>query len=211
VPAEYSRLIGDDIYLAGEAKPHPPQEVAAASPAKTTPPAPSSKQLVELAKIGKTSECLQGLELLAERKGAGEFAIAPLEILLEAVKEDLKELVAPSTKVIAAAETCRAVLRVLAVAIPKDHPQLNVLSAKAHNRRGDALLILGRAEEAISEFDRAEGLAPNDAYIFYNRGRARLAKGDLEAAKADLATAASDRFKQPKARKLALKALAESL
>ncbi|HEX8296841.1 MAG TPA: caspase family protein [Chthoniobacteraceae bacterium] len=211
VPAEYSRLIGDDIYLAGEAKPHPPQQVAAPSPTKTTPPAPSSKQLVELAKNGKIRECLEGLELLAEQKGAGEFAIAPLEILLEAVKEDLKEVVAPSTKVIAAAETCRAVLRVLAVAVPEDHPQLNVLSAKAHNRRGDALLILGRAEEAISEFDRAEELAPNDAYVFYNRARAHMAKGDLEAAKADLTPAASDRFKQPKARKLALKALAELL
>ncbi|HEX8371550.1 MAG TPA: caspase family protein [Chthoniobacterales bacterium] len=211
VPAEYSRLVGDDIYLAGENKPAAPEPVAAAPAAEATPAeAPDPKTLTELAKAGKTSECLQGLEMTAKNQGAGEFAISPLEMLLEAVKEDLKAADAPSTKVIAAAETCASILRVIPATIPKEHPQKDVLAAKAHNRRGDALLILGRADEAIAEFDDAEKLAPDDAYVLYNRGKARLAKGDLEAAKTDLTAAASDRFKQPKARQLALEALAKS-
>lgn len=79
----------------------------------------------------------------------------------------------------------------------------------ARNRRGDALLhLLGRAEEAIAEFDQAQAFAPNDAYILYNRGRAHLALGKTAEAKADFTTAASARFDQPKAKKLALQALA---
>jgi tetratricopeptide (TPR) repeat protein len=211
VPAEYSRLVGDDIYLAGENKPAASEAVVSTAVPEATPAAaPDPKTLVVLAKAGKTSECLQGLEIVAKQEGAGEFAISPVEMRLDAVKEDLKAADAPSTKIIAAAETCASILQVLPMAVPKEHPQMNILSAKAHNRRGDALLILGRADEAISQFDEAEKLAPEDAYILYNRGKARLAKGDLEAAKTDFTAAASDRFEQPGARKLALQALAES-
>ena len=93
--------------------------------------------------------------------------------------------------------------------LPKDHPQAPSLAAKAHNRRGDALVLLGRAQEAIAEFDQAQPLAPNDAYVLYNRGRAYLALGKTEEAKADFNAASSDRFDQPKAKKLAQRALAE--
>ncbi len=93
--------------------------------------------------------------------------------------------------------------------LPKDDAQSAVLAAKAHNRRGDALLLLDRAQEAIAEFDQAQTLAPNNAYILYNRGRANLALGKTTEAKADFTTAASDRFDQPKAKKLALEALAQ--
>ena len=52
-------------------------------------------------------------------------------------------------------------------------------------------------------------LAPADAYPVYNRGRAHLALGHKDEAKADFTTASNPKFNQPKARKLALKALAD--
>jgi len=82
------------------------------------------------------------------------------------------------------------------------------LTAKAHNRRGDALLLLGRPREALSAFDAAQPLAPNDPYILFNRGRAYLALGDKPAARADFTAAGDPKFDRPVARKLAREALA---
>lgn len=211
LPAEYSRLFGDDIYLAGPAV---PQTVV--SPADVVPPAtknipaapPAPDELVKLAEVGKGEACVKGLQLIADSKGPGEYALKPLETLLEYVKSTLKEASAPSSKVVSAAETCESVLRVLPECLPPDHPQTASIASKAHNRRGDALLILGKAQEAVPEFDAALSLAPSDAYILYNRGRAYLALGKKDEAKADFLTVSNSRSNQPGAKKLALQALA---
>ena len=68
--------------------------------------------------------------------------------------------------------------------------------------------MLGRADEAIQSFDTALALTPDDSYILYNRGRAYAALGIIDEAKADFTAASSVKFNQPKARKLALEALA---
>lgn len=89
------------------------------------------------------------------------------------------------------------------------HEQFPLLLAKAHNRRGDALVLLGRAEEALTNYDVALPLTPEDSYILYNRGRAHQALGNRDQARADFTAASSVKFNQPKARQLALKALGE--
>ncbi len=88
IPAEYSRLVGEDIYLAGQAAPQP-----AAQPApKATPvPMPTLSAINQLAAAGKTVECLESLEFTAASGGPGDFSAAPLDALLEVTKEDLKE------------------------------------------------------------------------------------------------------------------------
>ena len=68
--------------------------------------------------------------------------------------------------------------------------------------------VMGSAEGALKAFDAAQPLAPDDAYILYNRGRAYLSLGNQEAARADFRAAMDPKFKQPGARKLAQDALA---
>lgn len=211
LPAEYSRLFGDDIYLAGTVVPKPvTAPVAPVSPIAenipATPPAP--EELVRLAEAGKGEACLKGVKLIADSKGPGEYAVKPLEALLEFVKNTLKEASVPSSKVVSSAEICESILRVLPESLPRDHPQTLSIASRAHNRRGDALLILGRAHEAVPEFDAALSLAPSDAYILYNRGRAYLALGKKDEAKADFLAVSDSRFNQQGARRLALRALA---
>ena len=105
--------------------------------------------------------------------------------------------------------TCDLVLEAIADCLPPDHAQKATLTAKAQNRRGDCLLILGRPEDALQAYNTAIPLAPDDAYPIFNRGRAQLALGHKDEAKADFTTAAGPKFNQPKARKLALAALAD--
>lgn len=202
VPAEYSRLVGDDIYLAG------PTSVSAPAPAPETGQEtiipPKSVDLVRLALNGKSKDALRGLQQKAKAEGPGAFAIAPLEAVLERVKADLK---LPSPDAETAAETCSAVLRVLPECLSLEHPQASSLAAKAYNRRGDALLLLGKNEAALEEFDRAVPLAPSDAYILYNRGRAHLALGQKDEAWVDFTAAMNMKPAQPGARKLAEDAL----
>ena len=81
------------------------------------------------------------------------------------------------------------------------------LTAKARNRVGDCLMLIGKPGEALPAYEEAVSLAPDDAYPLYNRGRAKLALGDATGAKADFEAAAGPRFKQPKARQLAREAL----
>lgn len=207
VPAEYSRLVGDDIYLAGAVAPVAPVP-ASATPAPDLRPPADPAQLARQAKSGSPSECLKALEFLADTRGAGDYSAPVLDAVLERVKEDLKGLTAPSPKVVAAAETCGAVLRILPQCLPADHAQSAPFAAKAHNRRGDALLLLNRPEEAIVEFDAALPLAPTDAYILYNRGRANLALGKTAEAKADFTGVSHPRFEQATAKRLAREALA---
>lgn len=203
VPAEYSRLVGEDVYLAGAAVPPP------AAPPESTPAAPPDPaEITRLAIAGKSTECLAGLEALAAARGPGDYALAPLEILLDRVKATLQKAAGPSSAVTTAGKTCAAIQELIPQCLPLENPATRPLAAKAFNRRGDALLLLGKPGEAVTQFDSAQSLAPDDAYILYNRGRARLALGDKEGARADFAAAADLRFNQPKARKLAQQALA---
>ena len=200
VPAEYSRLVGEDVYLAGQSRPEP-----IATPDQTTV---SAAEVLKFANAGEVENCLEGLKALAAAHGPGEYAAAPLHILLDRVKEDLRNASVPSPRVTAAANTCAEILRILPECLPLDHPQANAITAMAYNRRGDALLILGNAEEALKAFNSAIPLAPADAYILLNRGRAYAALGNKDDARADFLAAAEPRYNQPKARRLAEQALA---
>jgi tetratricopeptide (TPR) repeat protein len=149
------------------------------------------------------------LEAAARLKGPGDYSAGPLETLLEQVKNDLKGATVPSSKIVAALATCELVLRAIPECLPTGESQAKDLAAKAQNRRGDALILLGRANEALVAYDAALALAPQDAYIRYNHGRANLALGDKAAARADFTAAAGAGPKQSGARKLAAQALAE--
>lgn len=218
LPAEYSRLVGDDIYLAGPV-PAPPAAPPTGVPSPLGSPSravraepvvvPSASAINRLAASGKTRECIEALKLKASIDGAGDYAAAPLDTMLDLAKDDLKEAAATSPKITSAMAICELVLEALPTVLPADHAQKSVLTAKAQNRHGDCLLLLDRPEAALSAYNAAVLLAPADAYPIFNRGRANLALGKLDAAKADFTSAASDKFKQPKARQLALKALAE--
>ncbi|MCX6867006.1 MAG: caspase family protein [Verrucomicrobia bacterium] len=209
IPAEYSRLVGDDIYLAGPATP-PATELDRAPKAEQVQPQPPKASVInKLAAAGRAVECVEALKLTAASRGPGDYAAAPLDTLLELAKEDLKDVTEPSPKVEAVMKNCELALEVLRECMPPDHAQQPALTAKAQNRRGDCLLLLGRAEDALQAYNVAIPLAPTDAYPVYNRGRAQLALGRTEDAKADFTAAASSKFKQPKARQLAQAALAE--
>lgn len=201
VPAEYSRLVGEDVYLAGTNIP------AASSQPEDRKPPPDVAALVRLAAAGNTEECINRLQQIASERGPGDYAAQPLDAALERVKVDLGQATTPSPRVEDAATTCALVLRVLPECLPLDHPMATQLYVKARNRYGDALLVLGRPGEALKQFNDAISLSTSDAYIFYNRGRAHLALGDKESAKADFVTASSDRFDQPGAKRLARLAL----
>ncbi|MDB6171275.1 MAG: hypothetical protein JWL59_586 [Chthoniobacteraceae bacterium] len=203
VPSEYSRLIGDDIYLAGPAEAEPAVLVQRAIAV------PTLAQLNKLAESGQIDECLNELKLIASSRGPGNYAAKPLEVLLTKVKEDLKQPDISKAKLLSAVTTCEAVLELLPQCVPSNDPAGAGLAGKAHNRRGDALLLLERPEEAIKEFDAAAPLAPDDPYVLYNRGKARLALGRTDEARADFTAASAGRFSRTKAKKLAERALAE--
>ena len=221
IPAEYSRLVGDDIYLAGPAPAVPP--VVAMPPVPPTPPAalpvpdplpqpatlPTLSGIQKQANAGKAKECVEALQQYAQAKGPGEYAAQPIEVLLERVKDDLKEATTASPAVEAAATTCELILHALRDCLPPDHAKKIPFTAKALNRRGDALLLLGRADEALEAYNAALPLTPDDSYNNYNRGRAHLALGSTAEAKADFTAAASTKYHQLKARKLAEEALAK--
>jgi hypothetical protein len=205
MPAEYSRLVGEDVYLAGE------MPVADAEP---VPVSPSGRTAAELAADasksageGDARACVDVLHMLKDLGNSGEQIMQPLEILLERVKNDLKaEKVSAVPGDLA---ICETLVRAIPDLVPKNDTRAKGLLAKAQSRRGDCLLLLGRSREALGAFDIAASLAPDDAYILYNRGRAHRALGDLPAAKRDFQTAARPGSKQPGARKLAVEALAE--
>jgi caspase domain-containing protein/tetratricopeptide repeat protein len=222
IPAEYSRLVGDDIFLAGQAPaPLPPMAsppVAESPPAPSSPRAPDSppapalptlKEISKLAAAGKARECVEALQQLAQSKGPGDYASQPIEALLDHVKDDLKEVTIASPKVEAAAATCELILNALRDCLPPEHAEKIPFTAKALNRRGDALLLLGRADEALDAYNAALPLTPEDAYILYNRGRAHLALGNTDNARTDFTSAAGEKFKQPGAKRLSLEALAK--
>jgi hypothetical protein len=210
MPVEYSRLVGDDIYLAGE------MMVAAAEPVVASPVAPAPKTeselLAEAAKYsasGQARECLDALESVGNMKGPGDYAVTPVETLLEQVKGNLKSAGAPSSRVVTDLATCERLVKMIPKYVPKDHARACEFLSKAQNRRGDCLLLLARPKEALDAYNAAMVLSPDDGYILFNRGRANLALDDKAAAKKDFEAAANPRFKQPGARKLAADALAE--
>lgn len=205
IPAEYSRLVGDDIYLAGPAAPAAAAPPAALKAELVTPPSPAA--INKLAAAGRIAECAEALRLTAASRGPGDYAAAPLDAMLELAKEDLKDATGPSPRVETTLKTCDLALNLIRDCLPPDHAQKATLTAKAQNRRGDCLLLLGRPTDALSAYNSAIALAPDDAYPMFNRGRTQLALGHTDEAKADFTTAASSKFNQPKAKKLALKAL----
>lgn len=206
IPAEYSRLVGDDIYLAGMALPPPAMPAAPrAEPVKI----PTSSEINKLAAAGKAEECIEALRLATAANGPGDFAATPIESLLEITKEDLKGATGPSPKVDAAMKTCQLALGAIRDCLPEKSTHRTELSAKALNRLGDCQFLSGKVDESIHSYDSAIQLTPNDAYPIYNRGRAQLALGKKDQAKADFTTASDPKFNQRMARTLALKALSE--
>jgi tetratricopeptide (TPR) repeat protein len=191
-------LFGEDIFLAG----------AAPVPTASMTPAPAADPLT-LAKSGRTEETLAALRDQPAGGSAADAAATAVGILLEGVKENLKDGKTPSSRTVSAEATCALILAALPDLLPADHSRVAELTAKAHNRRGDALLLLGRPREALAEFDAAQPLAPDDPYILYNRARAYLALGDKDSARRDFTAATDEKFDKPLARKLAKEALAK--
>lgn len=204
VPAEYSRLVGDDIYLAGPAAEPPP---AAGAPRAEPVKVPTAAEINRLAAEGRVAECLEALRLATAAKGPGDFAAAPIDALLEIAKENLKDATTPSPLVESTMDLCNQTLDAIRDFLPPAHSRRAELSAKARNRLGDCLMLAGKPADALPAYQAAVELAPADAYPLYNRGRARLALGQIEQARADFTAAAGPAFKQPKARKLAREAL----
>ena len=198
IPAEYSRLVGDDIVLlpAPSAKP----AVGAAAPAVV-----SWEEIRRRAAAGELEKCVEELR----KRGPDREAVPVLATLLDKLKEALRDPNAAKPRAETLLESCDELLEAVESCVPAMHPERSAMLAKAHNRRGDILLLLERPMEARTEFDAAAVLAPDDGYIIYNRGRAYLAIGKREEAKADFTIAASARFKNSGVRKLAAAALAE--
>ena len=203
IPAEYSRLIGDDIFLAG---PAPAEEVI---PKAHPVPIPTPAEIQKLATAGDAPRCIEALRRATRPHGPSAAAAAPLSTLLDFVKETLRAPKATASQAAPSLQACDLLLAAIADCLPAEHAQRAALTAKTHNRRGDALLLLTRPEEALAAFDSALALTPTDAYAHYNRARALLALGRKEDAKTALHTAAETKPPQPGARKLALAALAE--
>ena len=201
IPAEYSRLVGEDIFLAGVKPAEPP--VAKAQPV----PVPTLAEINKLAAVGDAAGCIEALRRYTRNRAPGSQTAIPLATLLDQVKEKLRDAKAASPTAESAVETCDLILSAIAECAPAD--QRDALSAKAHNRRGDALLLLNRADDALAAFNAAAALTPGDPYIFYNRGRAFLSLDRAEEARADFTTAADAKFRQSGARKLAVQALAK--
>ncbi len=217
VPAEYSRLTGEDIFLAGPVK----EEIAPMVQSGTNAPAaglsgvpmsrtilPRVEDLVQAAGRGELQAALNSLQMIASMEGKGDYAAAPLEAVLERVKTDLEDSENPAHAAVAAM-TCERVLELLPEVLPATHPQYGQFASKAHNRRGTALRFLGSTAEAIEAYHEAHRLVPTDAFILYNRGIAYQEIGEVGKSRADLSAAADPELRQPKARALAEAALRE--
>ena len=229
IPAEYSRLVGEDIYLAGPAaakpleiaKPPEPARLAEAprpaeaakpvdEPISKNPPAalPTLADIDKLAASGDAAACVESLRAYVQSRGPSARTAAPLATLLKNVKETLRDPKPAPETAAQALQDCVVILSAVTDLLPASDPQRAAFRAKAFNRQGDALLILGRAEEALASFNSAASLDPGDGYIIYNRGRALLAVDRKDEAKTDFTAAASARFKRTGVRKLAQEALA---
>jgi len=205
IPAEYSRLVGDDIFLAGRKPPEPAEPSALKA---LLVPIPALTDISKLAATGKTKECLEALQYYARVHGAGSYSAAPLATLLDQVKQRLADPKSAAQNADQSLEDCTHILSVLSACLPPNDIHQTTLQAKAYNRQGDALLLLNQPDEALTALNSAAGLDPGDGYILYNRGRAYLALDRKDEAKADFTAASGPRFKKSGARKLAREALA---
>ncbi|MES2596241.1 MAG: caspase family protein [Verrucomicrobiota bacterium] len=211
IPAEYSRLVGEDVYLAGAAVAEPTmpslKPAPAPVPVKAEPVVSPrlGEEMLKLAKQRRDAECIEAMKLLGQAKGMGvsDQIVEGFQILLDRVKDALKKPELKDSDAKAALQTCDGVIAALPECLPATHPKSNEFLAKAHNRRGDALLVLGLADEALEAFNAAQPLAPDDAYVLYNRARAHIALGDADNARVDLQAAIDPKFRQPVARELA--------
>lgn len=201
VPAEYSRLVGDDIFLAG------------AEPAKPVTPKAERVEVLDfpairkLAAAGKIDECAEALRLITAEKGVSAEAAGPIDDLLEITKERLRNVTGPSAALDFGVKACTVSLELIESCLPPSHPRRPELTGKARNRLGDCQMLLGKPDKALESYHAAVSLLPDDAYPLYNRGRAYQALDRKDEAKADFEAAAGPKFKQPAARKLALEAL----
>ena len=203
VPAEYSRLVGDDVYLAGK----PSEESTGLEAPKAQPiPLPSLTDINKLAARGDAEKCTHALRQHARWETKIDSA-APLSILLEGVKDALRDPAGARPHLETLLVTCDRVIEATAEFIPAGHATRAVLLGKAHNRRGDILLLLDRPEEALAAFETALTFTSNDAYVVYNRGVALLRLGRTDEARKDFQKAADPKNQQAGARKLAVKAL----
>ena len=206
IPAEYSRLVGDDIFLAGPASAAKPDEEVI--PKGQPVPIPTSAQINKLAASGDILGCIEALRRAARKNGPGTIAAAPLATLLDQQKEILRDKKATATRAESILRSCDFILSAIGDCLPAEHPQYAALTAKAQNRRGDALLLLGNLGAALEAFDAALALTPGDAYVLYNRGCALLALDRKDEARAAFTKAASIGAKKSGARRLATEALA---
>lgn len=205
IPAEYSRLVGEDVFLAGREQAKPAEE---AIPKAKPIPLPSVSEIQKLAAKGDASACVEALRQHA-RIGSSVNAAPPIEILLDQIKETLRDPKSAPFRADSVLKTCDLLIGAINDCTPSGHSQRVLLSAKAHNRRGDALLLLEKPADALDAFNTALALTPDDAYVLYNRGVTLLRLERNEEAKADFTKVAGTSTKQPGARKLAAKALTE--
>lgn len=207
VPAEYSRLVGDDVYLAGLL------EKSAAPSHETAPAIPATGDRVEWVKIqqlaadGKDEDALKVILEMPEDQLDADQMLPVVTVVLEGVKNDLKNAMASPAAAEQAIATCDLALTVLSKCASPDNVRTLELSSKAFNRKGDALLILNKPEEALEALSRAAELGPNDPYVIYNRGRAHLALGQNDLAREDFVAASNEKYRSSGARKLALQEL----
>lgn len=206
IPAEYSRLVGEDIYLVG-----PPisKTTSAALPKAGAPAELTLPGIQKLAAAGDATACVESLRQYTVANGIDAHADGPLATLLDLVKESLRNPLTARQNAASALETCDLVLEALADCVTADHPQRIVLMAKAYNRRGDAQLLLAHPEDALDSFDSAKNLDPNDGFILYNRGCALLALDQKEEARVQFTAVTEAKFKRSEASRLAKKALLE--
>ena len=204
IPAEYSRLIGEDIYLAGREPATPPEPEA---PKARPVPLPISAEINKMAARGEAAKCVAALRQHA-RARSGLTAASPLATLLEYVKEVLRDPKTAELRAESLLQTCDIVLEAVGELVTDSDVNRTVLTARAHNRRGDALLLLGKPELALEAFNTALTLTPEDAYVAYNRAMALLKLDRKEEARAEFTKLAGTSRKQPGARKLANEALA---
>lgn len=206
IPAEYSRLVGEDIFLAGPATAVKPDDEVI--PKGQPVSIPTSAQINRLAASADILGCIEALRRTTRKNGPGAIAAAPIALLLDQQKEILRDKKSATPRAESILRSCNFIAAAIPDCLPADHPQFAALTAKAHNRRGDALLLLGNPDAALKAFDAALALTPGDAYVLYNRGCALLALERKDEGRAEFAKAAAAAPKKSGAHRLATEALA---
>ena len=205
IPAEYSRLIGEDIFLAGTDATKPAEEII---PKGQPVPIPTLTEINKLAARGDIPHCIEGIRRYTRKNGPIGKVVIPITTLLDQLKESLRNQKSAALHAESILQNCDLILAAIGDCVPSENPQRSLLTAQTHNRRGDALLLLGKNEDALAAFDAALTLAPDDGYFLYNRGTALLALGKKEEAREIFIKVSAKNSKQPGARKLALATLA---